>query len=142
MCFFCLSKQSKRHLDTIIWRSKTNIKRDKGSLIYVILYPIAFLGMAIGLGGALNKSKGEQNFNAIENDNYSVTANTFTPGTGSVSFDGDTNSDLTTTQDFKQCRLNRSQNIGIYYKDVGDDATNTEANNILDQIFNQVNAAY
>ena len=94
MCFCCLGKQSKRHLDTIIWRSKTNIKRDKGSLIYIIVYPLAFIGMAIGLGGALNKGKGEQSFNAIVDDNYSVTANVFPANSGTISFVGDTTSGL------------------------------------------------
>ena len=101
MCFCCLSKQSKRHLDTIIWRSKTNIKRDKGSLLYIILYPAAFFAMAIGLGGALNGGKGEQTFNAIVDNNYSVTASTFPSNSGSISYDNDATSGLTTTQDFK-----------------------------------------
>ena len=97
MCFCCLKEQSKRHLDTIIWRSKTNIKRDKGSILYATLYPIAFLGMAVGLGGVLNSGKGEQSYNAIVDGNYAVTANTYTPGTGSISFD-EQSSGLTTTQ--------------------------------------------
>ena len=142
MCFCCLSKQSKRHLDTIVWRSKTNIKRDKGSLLYVILYPLAFLGMAIGLGGALNSGLGDQTFNAIVNDNYSVTAQAFTANTGDISFASDPDSLLTTTQDFKQCRLARSTNIGIFKSNTGDSAADTEANAILRSIYTEINTAF
>ena len=72
MCLSCcLSEQSKRHLDTILWRFKTLVKRDKKTLFFALCYPIMFLGMGIGLG-SINPST-DENYEALINDNFIVT---------------------------------------------------------------------
>jgi len=49
-----LKEQSKRHLDTVLWRMKLMIKRNKQSRFLATFYPIMFLAAAIGMSsGAL-----------------------------------------------------------------------------------------
>ena len=59
-----------------------------------------------------------------------------------LSFASDTDSGLTTTREFKQCRLNRSLNIGIFNSDTGDLGADMEANAILRSIYTEINTAF
>ena len=129
----CLKEQSKRHLDTVLWRNLTMIKRNKHAKVFAIAYPIMFLAAAIGI--SLSQLKGtEESLRSMQSN--VVTSSTFSDGGKNIFVDDATG--LETTQDFKQCLLNSANSIGLVKPGDPEDPSNLA----LDDIYDQINTAF
>lgn len=90
-----------------------------------------FMGIAFMVGNPALKAE-QTSFDAITN---AVVTSTQYNSDGANYF---ADSDLNTKQNFEQCVLNQAENIGL----VKEDKFGSEANQILESIFTEINDAY
>ena len=116
-------------MSTIIWRFRILVKRDKGSVLKAILFPIVFIALAIILGTTHKTTYNEMQAvtdTIVTSSEYDGAASTF-------QLDPDT---FSTTQNFAQCLTNRARQIGLIKDGSG------ESNAVLNSVFKEINDAF